>query len=133
MSDVASLHAGAPLGAVSQQRLLQALLRQSLGAFAERCFCEIEGDKKYVHNWHLDAIAHHLTMVFEGRCRRLVITLPPRSLKSLYASTAFPAWVLGHDPHRRIICVSYGRNLTTAHATASAASFGPPGTKRCSL
>lgn len=118
MSDVASLHAGAPLGAVSQQRLLQALLRQSLGAFAERCFYEIEGGKEYVHNWHLDAIAHHLTMVFEGRCRRLVITLPPRSLKSLYASIAFPAWVLGHDPHRRIICVSYGRNLTTAHANS---------------
>lgn len=57
-------------------------------------------------------------MVAEGRCKRLVITLPPRSLKSLYASIAFPAWMLGHDPCRCIVCVSYGRNLATAHANS---------------
>lgn len=108
----------AAAGPVPEQRLLQALLRQNLTAFAERCFYELEGNKVWAHNWHLDALAHHLAMVFDGRCRRLVITLPPRSLKSLFASIAFPAWVLGHDPHRRIICASYGRNLTTAHANS---------------
>lgn len=30
--------------------LLQALLRQDLGAFAERCFYEVAGGKKYLHN-----------------------------------------------------------------------------------
>lgn len=99
-------------------RLLQALLRQDLGAFAERCFYEVAGGKRYLHNWHLDALAYHLTMVSEGRCKRLVITLPPRSLKSLYASIAFPAWMLGHDPCRCIVCASYGRNLATAHANS---------------
>lgn len=118
MNGTASLADASPTGPVPQQRLLQALLRQNLGAFAERCFYEIEGDKRYDHNWHLDALAHHLTKVFEGGCKRLVITLPPRSLKSLFASIAFPAWVLGHDPHRRITCASYGRNLTTAHANS---------------
>ena len=91
-----------PTDAPSEGRLLQALLRQDLGAFAERCFYEAAGGRNYLHNWHLDALAHHLTMVADGRCKRLVITLPPRSLKSLYASIAFPAWMLGHDPHRRI-------------------------------
>ncbi len=33
--------------------------------------------------------------------------MPPRSLKSLIASVAFPAFILGHDPTHRIICVSY--------------------------
>ncbi|MFG1303934.1 phage terminase large subunit [Xanthobacter autotrophicus] len=99
-------------------RVLQALLRQDLGAFAERCFHEVASGKNYHHNWHLEALAYHLTMVAEGRCKRLVITLPPRSLKSLYASIAFPAWVLGHDSHRRIICASYGRALATAHANS---------------
>lgn len=51
----------------------------------------LEGGKPFDHNWHLDALEHHLRMVFEGRYKRLVITLPPRSLKSLYASIAFPA------------------------------------------
>ncbi len=105
-----------PTNAEDDARLLQAILRQDMGAFAERCFYDVAGGNRYVHNWHLDALAYHLTKVADGRCKRLVITLPPRSLKSLYASIAFPAWVLGHDPHRRIVCVSYGRNLTTAHA-----------------
>jgi predicted phage terminase large subunit-like protein len=103
---------------VSQRRLLEAILRQNLSAFTERCFNELEPAHRYLHNWHLDAIAHHLSQVAKGECKRLVITMPPRSLKSLAASIAFPAWILGHDPRRRIICVSYGRSLTTAHANS---------------
>jgi hypothetical protein len=38
--------------------------------------------------------------VREGKIRRLIINLPPRHLKSLMASIAFPAWCLGHDPPR---------------------------------
>src|SRR5690606_27862591 len=72
----------------------------------------------YLHNWHNDAIAHHLMQVANGKCRRLVITMPPRSLKSISASVAFPAWMLGRDPHRRIICASYGSSLAAAHANS---------------
>ena len=37
-----------------------------------------------------------------------------KSLKS--ASVAFPAFLLGHDPSRRIICVSYSRDLAKKHS-----------------
>ena len=37
--------------------------------------------------------------------------MPPRSLKSLLASIAFPAWCLGHDPSAQILCVSYAGEL----------------------
>jgi hypothetical protein len=43
---------------------------------------------------------------------RLIINLPPRSLKSLMASIAFPAWCLGHDPSAQILCVSYAQDLS---------------------
>jgi hypothetical protein len=43
-------------------------------------------------------------------------TLPPRYLKSICASVAFPAWVLGQDPTRRLICVSYSQDLARKHA-----------------
>ncbi len=95
------------------RRRLQALLRQNLGAFTERCFNELHPTQPYEHNWHLDAIAHHLTGVANGDIKRLIITIQPRSLKSLSATVAFPAWMLGHDPSRRIVAVSYGRDLTT--------------------
>jgi hypothetical protein len=57
-------------------------------------------------NGHLDVIAAKLTAVREGKIRRLVINLPPRHLKSLMASIAFPAWCLGLDPTAQILCVS---------------------------
>src|SRR6202047_178443 len=62
-------------------------------------------------NWHLEVIAAKLTAVREGKIRRLIINLPPRHLKSLMASIAFPAWCLGHDPSAQILCVSYAQDL----------------------
>ena len=47
---------------------------------------------------------------------RLIINLPPRSLKSLAISVAFPAWLPGHDPFCRIICASYADDLARKHA-----------------
>jgi hypothetical protein len=55
--------------------------------------------------------AAKLTAVREGKIRRLIINLPPRHLKSLMASIAFPAWCLGHDPSAQILCVSYAQDL----------------------
>src|SRR6185503_3871556 len=63
-----------------------------------------------------EAITHALGGVFRGETKRLIITVPPRSLKSICASVAFPAFVLGHDPSRRIICVSYSEILARKHA-----------------
>src|SRR6201981_1166305 len=49
--------------------------------------------------------------VRQGKIRRLIINLPPRSLRSLLASIAFPAWCLGHDPSAQLLCVSYAQDL----------------------
>jgi predicted phage terminase large subunit-like protein len=57
-----------------------------------------------------------LERVRSGKTKRLIINMPPRSLKSIVASVAFPAFVLGHDPTRRIICVSYSGDLAKKHA-----------------
>ena len=46
-----------------------------------------------------------------GEIKRLIINMPPRSLKSISASVAFPAFVLGRDPTSRFICVSYSGDL----------------------
>jgi len=62
-------------------------------------------------NYHIEAMAYHLEQVRLGRIKRLIINLPPRYLKSLLTSVAFPAFVLGHDPTKRLIVVSYGSDL----------------------
>src|ERR1700692_5139412 len=51
-----------------------------------------------------------------GEVRRLIVTMPPRNLKSLFASVALPAWFLGHNPSERIVAVSYSDMLARVHA-----------------
>jgi len=93
-----------------------AILRSDLGYFAERCFCELNPQAPFLPNWHIEVIAAKLMAVREGKIRRLIINLPPRHLKSLLASIAFPAWCLGHDPSAQILCVSYAQDLADKHA-----------------
>jgi predicted phage terminase large subunit-like protein len=90
----------------------ETLLRQDFATFAARCFQDLNPQTELAMNWHLEVIAAKLTAVREGKIRRLIINLPPRHLKSLMASIAFPAWCLGHDPSAQILCVSYAQDLS---------------------
>ena len=66
--------------------------------------------------WYLRSMCHALTEVGAGRKRRLVITVPPRHLKSITASVAFVAWLLGHDPSLKIMVASYSHDLARLHS-----------------
>ncbi|PTM51469.1 phage terminase large subunit [Phreatobacter oligotrophus] len=92
---------------------LIALARRSFAVFVRVIFPILNPGVAYQHNWHVDAIAHALEKVWLGETKRLIITLPPRHLKSLITSVAFPAFLLGHDPTRRILCLSYAQDLAT--------------------
>ncbi|MGU3539864.1 phage terminase large subunit [Methylobacterium sp. A54F] len=97
---------------------MQALLRTDFLAFLQKCFVTLEPGVPYQHNWHLEAIAESLRQITDGETRRLIVNVPPRSGKSIVISIAYTAWVLGHDPTRRIICVSYSEALAKAHHAA---------------
>src|SRR5262249_5000718 len=61
--------------------------------------------------WHLDHLCWQLMRVARGEVPRLILNVPPRSMKSITASIGFTAWILGHDPTKRIICASYADDL----------------------
>ena len=67
-------------------------------SFIEAVFNLLNPGRRFFMNWHILALAYHLEQVRLGRIKRLIINLPPRFLKSLISSIAFPAFVLGHDP-----------------------------------
>src|SRR6266566_1686602 len=69
-----------------------AQLRLDFAAFAQRSFRELNPLTGFAMNWHVEIIAAKLAAVRDGKIRRLIINLPPRHLKSLLASVAFPAW-----------------------------------------
>jgi predicted phage terminase large subunit-like protein len=101
---------------ITDQRLLPFLMREDLRPFLHQTFKTLEPGTAYRPNWHLQTFCYHLQRVARGECRRLIINVPPRSMKSICASVAFPAWMLGRDPSKKIMCISYGRELTRKHS-----------------
>ena len=98
------------------QRLLQAVLRNHFPSFVVKTFFTVSPGTKYLHNWHIDAIAEKLKQVMDGTITRLIINMPPRYLKSICVSVACPAWLLGKDPSKRIMVASYSQALSNKHS-----------------
>jgi predicted phage terminase large subunit-like protein len=99
-----------------RRRLFRALLRQDLSTFVEKVFSELEPGTGYQDNWHIHHLCWQLSRVARGELSRLIINVPPRSLKSITVSVAFTAWLLGNAPANRIICVSYAEDLARKHS-----------------
>ena len=100
--------------------------RDDFYSFVQASLPVVSPGASFSPNWHIEAMAFALSRVLNGEIKRLIITVPPRSLKSICASVAFPAYVLGHDPTRRIICVSYARGLARKHANDCRALMRSP-------
>ena len=81
-------------------RVRDAVMRRNLYSFIRGVFPIVCTNGRLVPNWHLEAIADALEKVMRGEILRLLILLPPRSLKSILTSVALPAYILGHDPPR---------------------------------
>ena len=89
------------------------LQRENLFFFLWRAFDVLhkERGEAFVPNWHLEAMCWQLECVATGQTRRLLITIPPRHLKTVTTSVAFVAWLIGQNPALRIIIASYGHEL----------------------
>ena len=73
----------------------------------------------YVDGAHIRILCDHAQQVAEGKIDRLIITLPPRHMKSTIMSEAFPAWCLGRDPQTEVIISSYNDGQAAKMMTAS--------------
>lgn len=92
------------------------LPKENFKTFLRQAFATVNPGVEYLHNWHIDLIADYLRACEKGEIKRLIINIPPRYLKSLIVNVAWPAWLLGHDPARRIISASYSNGLSVKHS-----------------
>lgn len=90
---------------------LRHLARKDFSVFVQGAF-RVLHDEPLLRNWHIDAIAWQLMRLASGETRRLIITMPPRTMKSFIASVCLPAWLLGRNPGEKIICASYAQDLS---------------------
>ncbi|GHM58616.1 MAG: hypothetical protein sL5_03510 [Candidatus Mesenet longicola] len=84
--------------------------------FIELCFDTVSPGYKYYNTWHIKIIADVLQAAFSGKVTRIIVNMPPRSMKSICISVAWPAWILGIRPEARIIVASYSQILSLKHS-----------------
>ena len=85
---------------------------RTLAGFVREAWHVLEPSTTYVHGWHIDAICEHLEAVTDGRITRLLINVPPGSMKSLLVSVFWPAWEWTQPEHRakRYLTTSFSEN-----------------------
>lgn len=93
--------------------------RQDLYTCIQLVCMTLNPGEEFQENWHIELMASELMAIYRGENRRVIFNLPPRNLKSICISVAFVAWVLGLDPTRRFLVVSYGMELAEKLARAT--------------
>jgi predicted phage terminase large subunit-like protein len=96
-----------------------ALLRSDLRLYAAKIFSVVEPSAEYQINWHIDCICEHLMAVDRGQISRLIINIPPRTLKSVLVAQIYPTWIIGRNPAEQVICASYAHSLAERNAVAA--------------
>src|SRR5580704_10048748 len=91
-------------------------VRISLLAFAIKAFAQANSGKELIARPYLRYLADNLEEVADGKVKRLIITLPPRHLKTFLGSVCLAAWILAHKPSAKIMIVSYAQELASSIA-----------------
>lgn len=89
------------------------LCSRSLVDFTRQAWHVLEPTTPYIHGWHMDAMGEHLEAVTKGQITRLLINVPPGTMKSMSVSVFWPAWEWGPKgmPSMRFIGASHEETL----------------------
>ena len=81
-------------------------------SFLKLCFNTTSPTNQIINNWHIKVIADRLEATLNGKINRLIINMPPRYVKSICVSVAWPSWIFALNPQARIIVASYSQTLS---------------------
>lgn len=89
------------------------LCRRSLAEFAKRAWHILEPGTPLVWGWALDTICEWLESVTSGERKRVVMNVPPGSMKSLLTGVIWPAWEWGPQgrPDLRYVGTAHSQDL----------------------
>lgn len=73
----------------------------------------IEPGTKYVHGRHVEVMCEYLEACAAGEIRRLIINVPPGTMKSTLVGVMFPMWLWGPKkrPSERFVGISHEQSL----------------------
>ncbi len=106
------------------------VVAEDFSAFVVKVFETVSPGGEFLPNWHIEAMTYAAELLIDGKIKQLMVTVPPRHLKSIIFSVALPAFLLGQDPTKRIVCISYSNELTVKHSIDFRAVVSSPWYRR---
>jgi predicted phage terminase large subunit-like protein len=100
------------------QAIERELCSRSLADFAKRAWRVLEPSTPLKWGWALDAICAHLEAVTRGEITRLLMNVPPGTMKSLLTGVIWPAWEWGPagKPGMRFLGTAHKQDLAVRDA-----------------
>lgn len=89
---------------------LRVKLEHDFYFFVRYAFKQMTG-MLWSRNWHHEVMCRKLEDVFEGKCRRLIVNIPPRYSKTEIVVVLFMAWCMAKQPDCEFIHSSYSARL----------------------
>jgi len=89
---------------------------EDLTVFARGAWQVLEATTEMKWNWHLDLICEYLSLLRSHKLNRLIVNVPPQTMKSRLCTIMFPVWCWTKDPTRRYMASSYSEGLSTDHS-----------------
>lgn len=111
-----------PVGSLLLERagamrpLLADRLANDFSAFVKKAWTVLQPNRTLIWSWHYDFLCEQLTLVKQRRLLRLIVNVPPRTLKSTLITIAFPVWVWLAEPEHNFMVASYSLDLSTEHS-----------------
>jgi predicted phage terminase large subunit-like protein len=86
---------------------------RSMANFVRQAWAVYDPSSPLIWGWHIDGICEHLEAVTDGQITRLLINIPPGTMKSSLVNVLWPAWEWGPKklPHHRIISAAHEQGL----------------------
>ena len=100
---------------ISIEQRLNIKLRASFKAYVLTMFKHING-RTFVLNWHHDEIINKLQQVVDGRCKRLIINMPPRYSKTELIVKMFISYCYSLNAKSQFLHLSYSDTLVTGNS-----------------
>src|SRR5574343_1122612 len=105
----------------SHLQTIDVLTKYDFRHFVRRCFYTLNPNVDLKWNWHLDymcwlairTLPMNLNPIKDPaqRLKRIIINVPPRSLKSEMFSVALTCFIQGHYPSEQMLTASYAGSL----------------------
>lgn len=92
----------------------EAVLRDEAGSlhrFVRMAFRQVE-PTRFIDNWHIGLLCEYLEAVSRNEISRLVINVPPGTMKSLAVSVFWPTWEWIKRPTTKFMFASYDATLS---------------------